>query len=122
MKQVSHYAGKISHRNGFILAGFAACCCGDKAWKIRYNKQHTYYGQEVTCKLCIKKMILHNEYTAAQGANCGFEIMMPPNAPTSPGRAQDDGQAPETIVAAPVQGLVGRMDGQLDTTKQEKKP
>lgn len=54
---VLHYAGALEwHKaNGalvVILGGWATCCSGDRARKIRETKAHTYDRAAVTCKRC----------------------------------------------------------------------
>lgn len=56
-----HYAGelKVPLANGsttHIFGGWAACCSGDRARKIRERKQNTRYEHEVTCKTCLRQM------------------------------------------------------------------
>jgi hypothetical protein len=52
-----HYAGALSWRQGktktSVLAGWAACCSGDRAEKIRAAGTHTYEASAVTCKRCL---------------------------------------------------------------------
>lgn len=54
-----HYAGAldIQRTDGsitHILAGFAACCSGDRTRKIRAQGNHTYNPSDVTCVRCQK--------------------------------------------------------------------
>lgn len=53
-KSVTHYAGEIIHANGHILPGWAACCFGEKAMKIRQERRHTLDREKVTCRGCLK--------------------------------------------------------------------
>jgi hypothetical protein len=57
-----HYAGEIIWRGGNVLPGWAACCSGDRAIKIAEDGNHTYRKEEVTCKSCLKKIKLHEEF------------------------------------------------------------
>ena len=59
-----HYAGEIQHANGHILPGWAACCSGDRAYKIRDIGAHTYHRGQVTCKACIKMIDKHDAWKA----------------------------------------------------------
>lgn len=57
MSRPIHYAGALEwHKaNGalvVILAGWAACCSGARARKIRETKAHTYDRAAVTCGRC----------------------------------------------------------------------
>lgn len=54
MAKKIHYAGEIKHARGWILPGWAACCYGDKAEKIRRERQHTLDRSKVTCASCLK--------------------------------------------------------------------
>jgi hypothetical protein len=71
----------------------------------------TFGGANKEAKLRIDHAISRQSFLSKQQAQ-----LKRPNAPTSPGRAQDDGQAPATIVAAPVHGLVGPTTLPPDTT------
>ena len=55
-----HYAGKmrVQLKRSFqvILSGWAACCSGEKAEKIRAGGNNTYDRNKVTCKACLRKM------------------------------------------------------------------
>lgn len=53
-KSVTHYAGEIIHANGHVLPGWAACCSGEKAMKIRAERRHTLDREKVTCRGCLK--------------------------------------------------------------------
>lgn len=64
MRKPIHYAGAIEHRNGWILAGWAACCSGDRAVNIRARGQHTYRRSDVTCKACLAMIARGDEYKA----------------------------------------------------------
>jgi len=51
-----HYAGALRWTRGGtttdVGAGFAACCSGDRAWKIRADGAHTVNMDDVTCWHC----------------------------------------------------------------------
>ncbi len=55
-----HYGGDLRVVRGkrvtLILAGWAACCSGDKARRIRERNQHTINREAVTCKRCLALM------------------------------------------------------------------
>ena len=53
-KSVTHYAGEIVHANGHVLPGWAACCYGEKAEKIRRERRHILDREKVTCRGCLK--------------------------------------------------------------------
>ncbi len=62
---VLHYAGSLRihtrHKKGgssltVISGGWAACCSGTRAMKIRETGQHSYDREAVTCKACLKLM------------------------------------------------------------------
>ena len=59
MPKAIHYAGNIDWDGGRVLAGWAACCSGERAVKIRREKQHTYDHTKVTCKSCLKMIEKH---------------------------------------------------------------
>jgi hypothetical protein len=67
MSKPIHYAGRIDHASGLILAGWAACCSGERAANIRARGQHTYARDEVTCKACLKMIARGDEYKAERG-------------------------------------------------------
>lgn len=47
-----------------MLAGWAVCCSGDKAFAVRAYGNHTYDRSEVTCKACLKVLAKHDAYAA----------------------------------------------------------
>ncbi len=52
-----HYAGEMLCRSGkdgvlHLLGGFAACCYGDRAVRIRRERRSTHDRALVTCKAC----------------------------------------------------------------------
>ena len=51
-----HYAGAARYGRTRILAGWAACCSGTKADRIRATGQHTYVPAGVTCAACRRVM------------------------------------------------------------------
>ena len=51
-----HYAGALRYGRTRILAGWAACCSGPKAERIRATGQHTYVPAEVTRETCRRAM------------------------------------------------------------------
>lgn len=67
---VIHYAGRIDHAGGYVLPGWAACCSGDKAIKIRAERRNTYDKDLVSCKQCLHMMAKHDAY-ARQPAGKG---------------------------------------------------
>lgn len=60
-----HYAGPIRTHRVRILAGWAACCSGDKAEQIRRDRQHTYDPAKVTCGACLRMIALDRAERAA---------------------------------------------------------
>jgi hypothetical protein len=52
-----HYAGAVRYGRTHILAGWAACCSGPKAERIRATGQHTYTPADVTCAACRRAMM-----------------------------------------------------------------
>lgn len=50
--KVIHYAGALRTARLRLLPGFAACCYGEKAVKIREQGNHTYDTSSVTCRAC----------------------------------------------------------------------
>jgi hypothetical protein len=56
MTRKIHYAGRVKTPRTLILPGWAACCSGEKAHKIRVDGAHTYVVEEVTCAACLRKM------------------------------------------------------------------
>lgn len=53
-----HYKGELyvpmaSGSTLHVMGGWAACCSGDRARKIRERGQNTYDESEVTCKRCL---------------------------------------------------------------------
>ena len=61
---VIHYSGSINWDGGIVLAGWAACCSGDQAVKIRAEKRHTCVRAGVTCKRCLKMIAKHDARAA----------------------------------------------------------
>jgi hypothetical protein len=61
-----HYAGELRTKRLHILPGFAACCSGDKAWRIRVNGSNTKDSDNVTCQACLKRMQAAREYEHEQ--------------------------------------------------------
>jgi len=53
---VIHYAGGVRTARMMILGGWAACCSGDKAERIRATGKNTLVLDEVTCKACLRVM------------------------------------------------------------------
>lgn len=51
-----HYAGSVRTPKMRILAGWAACCSGDRADGIRAEGAHTRAVSAVTCKACLRMM------------------------------------------------------------------
>jgi len=51
-----HYGGSVSTPRMRILAGWAACCSGDRAVRIRAEGAHTRAVSAVTCKACLRVM------------------------------------------------------------------
>lgn len=52
-----HYAGSARYGRTRILAGWAACCSGTTADRIRATGQHTYVPADVTCAACRRVMV-----------------------------------------------------------------
>jgi len=51
-----HYAGALSRRGMRIFSGWAACCTGPRAEKIRASGANTLDVSLVTCKSCLRTM------------------------------------------------------------------
>lgn len=57
-----HYSGRLTILNfrtkmvSHIGAGWAACCCGDRARAICARGQSSIIRSEVTCKSCLKQI------------------------------------------------------------------
>ena len=51
-----HYAGEVYTKRSHGFAGWAACCSGSKAERIRAERWNTYEPAEVTCKACLRVM------------------------------------------------------------------
>jgi hypothetical protein len=51
-----HYSGAVRTPRTTILAGWAACCSGIKAERIRANGNNTNNPVDVTCRACLKVM------------------------------------------------------------------
>ena len=51
-----HYAGAVQTPTVRILGGWAACCSGDRARRIRAEGRHTYDLLAVTCRTCLRVM------------------------------------------------------------------
>ena len=56
MTRKIHYAGRVRTPKTLILPGWAACCSGEKAHKIRADGAHTYVIEEVNCAACLRMM------------------------------------------------------------------
>lgn len=67
-KHAMHYAGGLVAKRLTVLGGWAACCSGDKADKIRENEWNTYDRGLVTCKACLKVIRAADNY-ALEKAN-----------------------------------------------------
>ena len=68
MKRSMHYAGSLVSHRLTVLGGWAACCSGDRAEKIREEEQNTYDRALVTCKACLKQIQRADDY-ALEKAN-----------------------------------------------------
>lgn len=53
---ILHYAGPVRTKRMRILPGWAACCSGEKAEKIRALGHNTMLPGAVTCQACLKIM------------------------------------------------------------------
>jgi hypothetical protein len=66
-----HYAGEVWDDRGLVLAGWAACCSGDRAIKIRDEGRNTRDKKEVTCLRCLERVnhmeAFHAKREAEQG-------------------------------------------------------
>jgi len=51
-----HYAGAVRTPRMRILAGWAACCSGDRAIAIQKAGAHTRAVSVVSCKACLRVM------------------------------------------------------------------
>ncbi len=53
-----HFSGGLSYRSGggvtTLLAGWAACCSGDRAWRIKRLVRLTRDPAAATCKTCLR--------------------------------------------------------------------
>ena len=52
-----HYAGALTAGRTHVLAGWAACCSGSRAEKIRREGLNTYDPALVTCAKCRQMMV-----------------------------------------------------------------
>ena len=66
-----HYAGEIVTATSTTLAGWAACCSGRKAEKIRAEGSHTYQPSEVTCSRCLSILARTICYFPGDDSACG---------------------------------------------------
>ena len=64
-----HYAGEIKHARGSVLPGWAACCYGDRAEKIRRERSHTMHREAVTCKACLRMIEKHDAWAKSRGVS-----------------------------------------------------
>lgn len=72
-----HYRGEAKYAvRGSIrtmLAGWAVCCWGDKAFAVRANGNHTYNRAEVTCRKCLTVLEKSDAYAARSGVSASAE-------------------------------------------------
>ena len=66
-----HYAGEIVTATSTTLAGWAACCSGRKAERIRADGSHTYRASEVTCGRCLSILTRTICYFPGDDSACG---------------------------------------------------
>lgn len=63
-----HYRGEAKYKiRGYVrtvLAGWAVCCSGDKAYAVRANGNHTYDRAKVTCTKCLSVLEKSDAYAA----------------------------------------------------------
>lgn len=59
-----HYSGGIVFGGGSRLPGWACCCFGDRAEKIRDTGTYTEHKKDVTCKGCLKMIEKQEAYKA----------------------------------------------------------
>ena len=52
----THYAGEIFTATSHTLPGWAACCSGDRARKIRADGAHSVVAADVDCKRCLARI------------------------------------------------------------------
>ena len=57
MEPKIHYAGAVTAGRTHVLPGWAACCSGHRAEKIRAERQNTRDPEKVTCAACLKMMV-----------------------------------------------------------------
>jgi hypothetical protein len=57
-----HYAGGVVTRTATMLPGWAACCSGERAKKIRIDGTQTYTMSLVTCGACLKQIARQEQY------------------------------------------------------------
>jgi hypothetical protein len=57
-----HYAGGVTTRTATMLPGWAACCSGERARKIRIDGNQTYTVSLVTCGACLKQIARQEQY------------------------------------------------------------
>ena len=77
MKKPIHYAGPIRAqlKSSFriVLPGWAACCSGERAERIRERRQHTRIAADVTCAACLRLMAAHEATAKAEAAQAAKE-------------------------------------------------
>ena len=66
-----HYAGEIVTATSTTLPGWAACCSGLRAEKIRAEGSHTYRAPEVTCGRCLAILARTICYFPGDDSACG---------------------------------------------------
>src|SRR3990167_8684802 len=73
MPKSIHYAGEIRTPTLIMYAGYAACCSGERAYKIQADGQHTKRREDVTCRSCLKALARHDAHTPTRQARiiCG---------------------------------------------------
>jgi hypothetical protein len=69
--RVIHYAGALrwrwrKHGTQEQLGGYAACCSGRKAERIRAEYMHTYDRNAVTCRACLACLAKADAYQPGQ--------------------------------------------------------
>lgn len=64
-----HFAGEVRTKRMHVLPGWAACCSGEKADRIKRERQHTYKPQEVTCWSCRRVMLRDERYARLVGVD-----------------------------------------------------
>lgn len=70
--RIIHYAGGLRFEQGrnvvHILPGWAACCFGRQAERIRAERANSYDPGDVTCRVCRKRIDSANRLLRVEAA------------------------------------------------------